>query len=126
MNLISILAVGAGSCLGGVTRYLVGRLLPGAAGTAFPWGTFIVNIAGCLLIGLIYGLLDRGVHLSAPMRLFLTVGFCGGFTTFSTFAHDGYLLLGGGNPLTFILYAAMTLALGLAAVYLAYALTRAL
>lgn len=127
MNIMSIIAVGAGSCLGGIARYLVSRLLSGtaAAGT-FPWSTFAVNIAGCFIIGIIYGLLARGLHLSEPVRLFLTVGFCGGFTTFSTFAHEGYLLFGGSGLPTVLLYAAASVALGLAAVYAAYALTRLL
>ncbi|MCM1036070.1 MAG: fluoride efflux transporter CrcB [Bacteroides sp.] len=125
MNIISIIAVGAGSCLGGIARYLVSRLLAGtAAAGAFPWSTFAVNIAGCFIIGIIYGLLARGMHLSEPVRLFLTVGFCGGFTTFSTFAHEGYLLFGGSGLPTVLLYAAASVGLGLAAVYAAYALTR--
>lgn len=78
----TIIYIGVGSGLGGVARYLLSRLIQEHAGASlFPWGTFAVNIIGCLVIGLIYGLIDRGFSLSPEMKAFLTVGLCGGFTT---------------------------------------------
>ena len=122
---INILLVGAGSCLGGIARYLVGKGLQSVCHNAvFPWGTFAVNVVGCFIIGLIYGFIDRGGHMTDGMRLFLTVGFCGGFTTFSTFIHENYLLLNASGHLTLALYVAASVAAGFLMVYAAYALTR--
>ena len=90
----------------------------------FPWGTLTVNVAGCFIIGLIYGWLDQGLSLSPAWRLFLTVGFCGGFTTFSTFANENYLLFQGAHAAMLALYVAVSVAAGFAAVYAGYALTR--
>ena len=115
--LYNILLVGLGSCVGGIVRYLVSKLINDNTASAFPWGTLAVNLLGCFIIGFIYGLIDRGFSLSAGMKLFLTVGFCGGFTTFSTFMHENYLLFGGGNPILFISYMAVSVIFGLLLVY---------
>ena len=93
----AVLFVGAGSFLGGVARYLLSRLIQSHVASGFPWGTMTVNVAGCLLIGLLYGCMERAGWMNPELRLFLTVGFCGGFTTFSTFIHENYILLGGGH-----------------------------
>ena len=93
MNWHTVLAVFIGSGLGGACRYLSSRWIQSLAPQAlFPWGTFAVNVAGCFIIGLLYGLFDRSNALNPEMRLLLTVGFCGGFTTFSTFINENYLL----------------------------------
>lgn len=117
----NLLYVGLGSCIGGIARYLVGRLLP-LTSPGFPFGTLIVNLAGCFLIGLIFGLIDRNVGLSDGMRLFLTVGFCGGFTTFSTFMYDNFLFLEGDRLLLFFIYTSVSLIVGLLLVYAGYTL----
>lgn len=117
-----ILFIALGSAIGGVMRYLVSRAIPSVS--AFPWATFVVNIAGCFLIGLIYGLIDRGVNMSDNTRLFLTVGFCGGFTTFSTFVHENYTLFGSDNILTVSSYAALSFFVGLLLVYAGHAITK--
>jgi CrcB protein len=119
MSIVNLLYVGAGSCLGGMLRYIISKLLNGSTG-AFPIGTFAVNILGCLAIGLIYGLISRGMQLSDGMKLFLTVGVCGGFTTFSTFMHEDYLLFSGCELLMAISYAALSIICGIAATYLGY------
>lgn len=121
-SLTNIFWVGLGSCLGGIARYLLSRFIQTGTSGVFPWGTLAVNLAGCLVIGLIYGLLDRGFCLSPGMKLFLTVGFCGGFTTFSTFMHENYILFGGGEPLMFIAYATASFIFGIAFVYGGYQL----
>lgn len=80
----------------------------------FPWATFTVNLLGSFLIGLFYALSER-FHLSAEVRLLLTTGLCGGFTTFSTFSNDGINLLKGEFYGTFILYTSLSIGIGLIA-----------
>ena len=118
-----LLYVGAGSFVGGVVRYLVSLAMKSVGG--FPWATFIVNVVGCLLIGLLWSLSVRSSNaLSGHLGLFLTVGFCGGFTTFSTFSKESLALLQTGSYVTFALYAVGSILLGLAAVALGYMLTK--
>ena len=114
----TLLFIGAGSFLGGVSRYVLTRLVQDHILHVFPYGTLVVNIVGCFLIGLFYGLFDRGHVLDPDIRMFLTVGFCGGFTTFSTFANENLSMLQGGNFLGVGAYAVLSFALGLAMVYL--------
>ena len=95
MKEIAYIFIGGG--VGSVLRYLaqisINERMSGI-GFPFSWGTFIVNIAGSLLIGLFYSISERW-NLSMEMRLLLTTGLCGGFTTFSTFSNDGLSLLRG-------------------------------
>lgn len=124
MNPVDVLIVGVGSCLGGMARYLLSVAVQTRAGGLFPWGTFAVNLAGCLVLGFLYGMLDRGFQLSAPLKLFLTVGFCGGFTTFSTFVNENYVLFTHPAPAVAITYAAATLVAGLFLLYAGYLAAR--
>lgn len=107
----SLLAVGGGCFVGGIFRYLLTLVLPTAAGGRFPWSTFTANVLGCFLIGLFGGWLAR-TDAPQALRLFLTVGFCGGFTTFSTFVADGRTLLNGQFTLTAATYVALSLIVG--------------
>jgi len=75
----TLLLVGTGGFLGSISRYLVSRFVQNSIPSSFPYGTFFVNIAGCLLIGIIYGLSERSSLLTPGWRLFLAAGFCGGF-----------------------------------------------
>jgi len=109
--------IGTGSFIGGVSRYLTSRFIQNTVFSAFPYGTFVVNLLGCFLIGLIYGMANRGNISSAEWRMFLTVGFCGGFTTFSTFTNENMLLLKDGNFFHFALYTSLSVFLGLTATY---------
>lgn len=85
--------------------------------TIFPWPTMTANVLGCLLIGFFYSLSSR-TGMSPEVRLFLTTGLCGGFTTFSTFSSEGIDLLRGGHLGIFAIYFCLTLAFGLGAVLL--------
>ena len=124
MNLIkTLLAIGCGSAVGGICRYLLTQLLSRQELKLLPWGTFAVNILGCFLIGIIFGLIDRGMTISPAMKAFLTVGFCGGFTTFSTFINENFMMLGTGQALCAIAYIVLSLAVGLFAVWGGHSLT---
>lgn len=117
-----IIAVFLGSGIGGVIRYLLSKFVndvftkPLISRTSilsdFPWGTFVVNIIGCFLIGMIYGLIDKNVIMSQETKLFLTTGFCGGLTTFSTFSHENLLLFNSSNHITLLIYAILSLIIG--------------
>lgn len=110
--------VGAGGFCGSVSRFLLSKYIQGNVLSSFPYGTFLVNITGCFLIGFFYGLADRGNLINADVRMFLTVGFCGGFTTFSTFANENIAFLKEGNLLYFALYCGLSVFLGLLLTYL--------
>jgi CrcB protein len=113
----NILLVGIGGGIGSILRYLLQRWL----NTNFPYGTLLVNIGGCLLIGLLWGLFTR--HVDEQRRLLLVTGFCGGFTTFSTFTYEGVAMMLENRWLIFLLYIFLSVALGLAATYLGYKIT---
>ena len=112
----SAIIVALGGAFGSAARYMVSRLIQTHAAQGFPWATCAVNIAGCLLIGFIGGLAGRAAGIGDGMKLFLTVGFCGGFTTFSTFCNESLGLMRGGNSLAAAAYMAVSLLLGLLAV----------
>lgn len=119
-----ILYIAAGSAIGGVCRYLLSKVITDNVSGSFPWGTLIVNILGCFFIGVIYALAAKHLTMSESMRLFLTVGFCGGFTTFSTFAHENYILFQSGNILTVAAYGALSFFVGLLMAYAGHAVVR--
>jgi len=110
--------------LGSVARYLsvvyITKLVP----NPFPFGTFAVNIVGCLAIGIIYGLSLRFLWFTPEWRLLLATGFCGGFTTFSAFSLENVQLLQQGNYATFAMYSLSSFTIGLAAVYGGILVTR--
>jgi len=97
MNFQLILAVAFGGAIGSVARYLVGNGSAKLFGLAFPWGTLIINVAGSFLIGVFAESFALRWDAPQAVRVFLTVGICGGFTTFSTFSLDAYLLLERGE-----------------------------
>ena len=118
-----IVLVGIGSGIGGICRYLISLSMSHSQGS-FPWGTFSVNIVGCLLIGILWGLTSRLQHLALAFSLLFMVGFCGGFTTFSTFSKEGLMMLQNNNYALFALYILGSVALGIAAVALGYLTTK--
>ena len=120
----SLIIVGFGGFIGTIARFLISRYFQVNISSLFPWGTFIVNIVGCLLIGMIYGISEKGDFLNPEVRLFLTVGICGGFTTFSTFSNDAFLLLKQEEWIRFALYTSLSFFLGLLAVYAGRIITK--
>ncbi|NCB96803.1 MAG: fluoride efflux transporter CrcB [Bacteroidia bacterium] len=121
-----ILLIGTGGFIGSVARYYVSRLNLLWDFLSIPIGTLLVNIAGCFIIGFLTGISDKSNLLSTDMRLFLMVGFCGGFTTFSSFANENLMLLHTGEVLSIILYTSLSVILGFLAVYLGYVLSNIL
>jgi fluoride exporter len=111
-----VLIVFAGSGAGGVLRYFIQKFFIDAGFVQFPAGTFVVNIAGCFLIGLFEALAAKNNLISPEWRLALTTGLCGGFTTFSTFANENINLLHNGDYLYFSIYLILSIVLGLGAV----------
>ena len=104
----AMLIAGCGGFVGTCLRYLTGKLCEQLGhGGGFPWGTFVVNVVGSFLIGV----------LSSQMSLLLITGFCGGFTTFSTFADDMFLMLGRNQWALFVAYVVGSLVLGLTMVW---------
>ena len=99
-------------------RYLIQKFFVDAGYINFPAGTFVVNILGCFLIGLFNALAAKNNLISPELQLALTTGFCGGFTTFSTFANENMNLLRNGDYGYFSLYIILSVALGIGAVIL--------
>ena len=119
----NIIAVGAGSFIGGIARYLVSFAMKGIS-KGFPWATLLVNLLGCLIIGLLWGFLSRNASESTSWGLFLTVGLCGGFTTFSTFSKEALTMLQTGQIWGFASYIALSILAGIALVAIGYYIGR--
>ena len=115
----NIIAVGAGSFIGGIARYIVSLAMKGIS-KGFPWATLLVNLSGCLIIGLLWVFLNRNASESSSWGLFLTVGLCGGFTTFSTFSKEALTMLQTGQIWGFASYIAISILAGIALVALGY------
>lgn len=119
----TILLIGSGGFIGSIARYglqqLVHKLLP----LTFPLGILIVNSLGCFAIGLIYGALGRHAWLTEDWKLFLAIGICGGFTTFSSFSYDNIKLLQEGYYGQALLYISSSIFIGLALTLLGISLT---
>lgn len=119
-----ILAVALGGAIGSVTRYLVAIGVGRAFGTNFPWGTLIINVTGSFLIGAFTGLFALKWDLPQAMRIFLTVGICGGYTTFSTFSLDAFYLMERGELIAAGGYVIASVVLSISALVAAMQLVR--
>jgi CrcB protein len=100
-----ILLVGTGSFIGGVCRYLLSVFVQGKTPSGFPYGTLVVNLIGCFLIGILFGFFEK-TEVSTESRLMLVTGVLGGFTTFSAFSGETYNLIRTGHfgiALTYVL-----------------------
>ena len=125
MNIQYILAVAAGGALGAVLRYLVAIGSGRAFGTDFPWGTLIINVTGSFLIGIFAALFATRWNLPQAARIFLTVGICGGYTTFSTFSLDAWVLIERGQTVASAVYMISSVVLSVGALVAAMQVVRA-
>ena len=111
-----ILAVGIGSCLGGILRYFLSQIIQSKFLSTFPFGTLSVNIIGCFLIGLAFGFSERS-YFPVEWRLFLVTGLLGGFTTFSSFSNETIALIRDGQSWLALSYVATSVIVGLIATF---------
>lgn len=119
-----VLFVGLGGAAGSILRYLASIATLKYYSTSFPLATFIVNVVGCFIAGLIFGLVPQETSEAQSLKLLLITGFCGGFTTFSAFALENVRLMNSGNTATAILYVLASISAGLLAAWLGLLLTR--
>jgi fluoride exporter len=114
----TILLVSSGGALGSLARLGMNMFAQRYFSSAFPMGTFLTNISGCLLIGILIGFLQKSAFTTDDFRLFSIVGFCGAYTTFSTFSSENIALMQNGSLSTAIIYIGGSVLTGLAAVWL--------
>jgi len=119
-----LLLIGTGGFIGSVARYLVSRLNTRVDWLSIPIGTLTVNVLGSLLIGFLIGISEKSPVLTVEWRMFLMVGLCGGFTTFSSFTGENLVLMKNGQILPLLLYTGLSIFLGFVAVYLGYISTK--
>ncbi|SEQ41829.1 camphor resistance protein CrcB [Hyunsoonleella jejuensis] len=111
-----LLFVFLGGGIGSVLRYVIGKYL-NSTESGIPYGTFLANILGSLLIGIILGLAAKNDSLTQNQTLLLATGFCGGFTTFSTFAYENHVFLRSGDFTSFAIYTIASFIVGFLAVF---------
>ena len=122
----TILFVGTGGFIGSVMRYLVQIFVEKGLTSTFPLGTLVANVAGSFIIGIVFALAEKGDLMNAEWRMFLAVGVCGGFTTFSSFAYNNFSMLKEGSFGQFFWNVGGSLFLGILAVYLGVIVVRAI
>ncbi|MFN3371983.1 MAG: fluoride efflux transporter CrcB [Chloroflexus sp.] len=120
----NVLAIALGAAIGANLRYGIGLWAAQRFGTAWPYGTLIINLLGCLLIGVLLTLAANRLTLSEPVRLMLVTGLLGGFTTFSTFGYESFSLFNAGNWLAALGYVGGSVVGGLIAVVVGVELGR--
>lgn len=122
----NVLFVALGGALGSVARFLISKATQSVCTLSFPIATLIVNVLGCFIIGLLYAIFERNATIDSNIRLMLTVGFCGGFTTFSTFINENFNLIGNGNFVVSAIYIGLSVVLGFIGVWVGAWVIRAL
>lgn len=118
MNLLKYFLIGSGGFIGSVLRYWTSVNAYKIFGEKFPYGTFVVNVLGCLLIGFIAEISENRFLISSEVRTFLMIGFLGGYTTFSTFGYETFALLQDKDYLTALLNIILSVFLCIAAVWI--------
>ena len=124
MNLIIAIFLGGGC--GALSRYLIIDQINKFSSNSFPYGTTLVNVLGAFLIGIIYYLLISKIIINEQLKVFITIGFLGGFTTFSSFNLDFFKLIESGNIFLAIVYALASFLITIVAFYIGYSLTKVL
>lgn len=119
-----ILIVGTGGFLGTISRFLVSKYFQQVWTSYLPYGTLVVNVTGCLLIGILYGLSARHTVHGGDWKLFFTVGFCGAFTTFSAFTIENIIMLKDQEYLRALLNISVSLILGFGATVLGFFISK--
>lgn len=123
--MIKLLIIGSGGFTGAICRYVLGGLVSRIANpSTFPYGTLVVNVLGCLLIGFGGGLIETRQFFTPEARAFIFIGLLGGFTTFSTFGLETFNLAAHGQMAAALSYLGLHLILGLSAVWLGHILSR--
>jgi fluoride exporter len=112
-----ILSIGLGSFIGGISRYLLSGFIQSKLSSILPYGTLMVNILGCFLIGILYGVSER-MSISDEWKLIIATGLLGGFTTFSAFSMESIQMLRQGQVMNSIGYVLLSVTLGLLATWL--------
>lgn len=120
----TLFLIGLGGGIGSVLRYLTSVVIEKYYATVFPLATLIINIFGCLLIGIIMGVLEKNQVTDSAMKWLLVTGFCGGFTTFSAFGYENIRLLQNGNIFLPFVYISCSIILGLGSVWLGFILVK--
>ncbi len=123
-EILNIIIVGTGGFVGSALRYITAKVFQHINLVFLPYSTFTVNIAGSLILGFISFLILESSFLSPRFGLFLTVGFCGGFTTFSTFSYENMTLIRDGLYFHSLIYSLLSILVSLAFVFLGYYLAK--
>jgi fluoride exporter len=118
-----LLAIGTGSFIGGVFRYLLSQFIQAKFLSTFPYGTLGVNILGCLAIGVVFAISDRG-NMTQELRLFIATGVLGGFTTFSAFSNETFGMIRDGQFGYALAYVSASILLGVIATFLGYTIIK--
>jgi len=121
-----LLLVGLGGFIGSAARFLVSKLNLSWHFFSIPMGTLTVNVLGSFIIGIMVGISVKSDLISTDLRVFLMAGFCGGFTTFSSFSSENLMLMQNGQVFTVLIYTSLSILLGFLAVYLGYIFTNLL
>jgi fluoride exporter len=115
--LLKYVMVGVGGCLGSILRFWLGSYIGSRMGTRFPYGTFVINITGSFLIGLVYAFVTARTQWSPNWRYLIPIGFIGGYTTFSSFEYETLLTIQAGQVGLGLLYVVLSVVVGFVAVW---------
>jgi CrcB protein len=115
--LLKYVMVGVGGCLGSILRFWLGSYIGSRMGTRFPYGTFVINVTGSFLIGLVFALLTTRTHWSANWRYLIPIGFIGGYTTFSSFEYETLRTIQDGQVGLGLLYVVLSVVVGFVGVW---------